>query len=397
MKNLFAKHFKKVENVSLSFINNIYNEIYWEDRLIGIKGQRGVGKTTLMLQYIKKELPADTTNLYVSLDDIYFANNTIVYFASDFIKTGGKYLFLDEVHKYPNWSQELKNLYDDYPELKIVFTGSSLLEILNARADLSRRAMVYNMSGLSFREYLNFSLGTSFNAIPLDDILNNHTSLEIEINKEIKPIQHFQKYIKSGFYPFFKINQHNYLQRIEEVINMTLEIELLTQYALNIGGIRKLKQLLFIISKSVPFKPNVTKLSERIGVSRNTLISYLNYLNDAKITQNIYANSIGITILQKPEKIYLQNTNFIYALCNDSPNIGNIRETFFVNQLLTKHKLNYSKIGDFIVDEKYIFEIGGKNKTLKQIKGVEKSFIAADNIEFGYNNTIPLWLFGFLY
>jgi len=397
MEKLFAKSLQKINNTSLSFTRSIVDEIYWDDKLIGIKGQRGVGKTTLLLQYLKRNFKQDRTNLYISLDDIYFSENKLTELVDSFVKTGGEILFIDEVHKYEGWSQEIKNFYDDYADLKIVFTGSSLLKILNARADLSRRAMVYDMQGLSFREFLNFSLKTEFSAYPLSEILDNHFEITVEINKKIKPLKYFSEYLKNGYFPFFKTYKQNYLKRTEEIINIVLEVELPSQRALNIGSVKKLKQLLYIISQSVPFKPNISKLSERIGISRNTLASYFKYLDDAKITRNLHSGNKGISDLQKPEKIYLENPSFVYALGEEHENVGNLRETFFINQISKKHNVVYTKTGDFYLDNKYTFEIGGKNKTSKQIAGIKDAFIVADEIEYGFNNKIPLWLFGFLY
>jgi len=397
MNSIQEKFQRKIQDTSLSFIRSQMTDIAWEARLIGIKGARGVGKTTLLLQYIKKILPINEETLYVSLDNIWFAENNLSDLTDSFVKKGGKYLFLDEVHKYPNWAQELKNIYDDYPQLKIVFTGSSLLEILNARADLSRRAIIYTMQGLSYREYLNLILKVEMPILSLEDIVSNHIKLAQDLNNTIKPLQHFDSYLKSGYYPFFLEAPSLYFQRLEEVINLILEIELPLLRKVDIAYINKLKQLLQIIAQSVPFMPNISKLSERIGINRNTLISYLYFLNEAHIIKNLYRDAKGISQLQKPDKIYLDNTNLQYAFSTNNANIGNIRETFFVNQLSYKHLVEYTKQGDFRVDGMYTFEIGGPQKTKKQIKDLENAFIASDDIEYGYQNKIPLWLFGFLY
>lgn len=397
MNSIQEKFQRKIQDTSLSFIRSQMTDIAWEARLIGIKGARGVGKTTLLLQYIKKNLPINEETLYVSLDNIWFTENNLSDLTDSFIKKGGKYLFLDEVHKYPNWAQELKNIYDDYPQLKIVFTGSSLLEILNARADLSRRAIIYTMQGLSYREYLNLILKVEMPILSLEDIVSNHTKLAQDLNNTIKPLQHFDSYLKSGYYPFFLEAPALYFQRLEEVINLILEIELPLLRKVDIAYINKLKQLLQIIAQSVPFMPNISKLSERVGINRNTLISYLYFLNEAHIIKNLYRDAKGISQLQKPDKIYLDNTNLQYAFSTNNANIGNIRETFFVNQLSYKHLVEYTKQGDFRVDGMYTFEIGGPQKTKKQIKDLENAFIASDDIEYGYQNKIPLWLFGFLY
>lgn len=397
MTTLFEKHLRKINATPMHFTRSIMDTIHWEARLIGIKGARGVGKTTLLLQYIKKNLPIDKATLYVSLDSIWFTENTLSALADQFVKQGGNYLFLDEVHKYPNWSQELKNIYDDYPELKIVFTASSLLEILNARADLSRRAVVYTMQGLSYREFVNLNLGLELPKYTLSEILDQHVSIASEINKKIKPLQYFNDYLHHGYYPFFQEVPELYFYRIEEVLNLILEIELPLLRKVEVAYIVKLRQLLQIISQSVPFVPNVSKLSERIGVNRNTFVSYLYFLEEAHITRNLYKDAKGITQLQKPNKIYLENTNLQYALSPDQANIGNIRETFFLNQVSVHHKLEYIDESDFLVDQQFIFEVGGKSKNDKQIKNLKQSYLALDDIEYGIGNKIPLWLFGFLY
>jgi len=397
MESIEERFLKKMDATSLDFVRSIIHKIRWEARLIGIKGPRGVGKTTLLLQYIKQNLPLDHTTLYASLDNIWFAQNSLLDMVDSFVKKGGKYLFLDEVHKYTDWSVVLKNIYDDYPELKIVFTGSSMLEILNARADLSRRAVIYHLQGLSFREFVAIQTGHEFPVVSLQDIVENHTGICRDILYKIKPFEHFSKYLNSGYFPFFQEVPELYHQRLEEVVNMTLEIELPLLRKVDISYIPKLKQLIQIISESVPFIPNVSKLSERIGINRNTLVSYLFFLQEAHITKNLYKDIKGITQMQKPEKIYLENTNFQFAFTPKNADVGNLRETFFINQVSYGHMVEYVKDGDFRIDRTYTFEVGGKNKTTEQIQGIKNSFIAADDIEYGNAKRIPLWLFGFMY
>lgn len=397
MEKLREKFYRKLNATSTNFVRSLMEESAWDARLIGVKGARGVGKTTLMLQYIKLHVKANESVLYVSLDDLWFADNKLTDFTEQFVKEGGRFLFLDEVHKYPNWSQEIKNIYDDFPDLQIVFTGSSLLEILNARADLSRRAVVYNMQGLSYREYLNLTQKKQLPAYTLNEILQKHSSIAQQITKHIKPLQFFKKYLESGYYPFFKEMPELYHHRIEEVSNLILEIELPLIKKVDMAYVTKLKQLLQIIAESVPFVPNVSKLSERIGINRNTLITYLFFLQEAHLTRNVYKNASGITQLQKPDKLYLENTNLAFTFGKADTDTGNRRETFFANQLGYKHRLEYTDEGDFKINRKYIFEIGGKNKTKKQIKAVKNNFVVRDDLEIGSGNTIPLWLFGFLY
>lgn len=397
MDKIRKRHINLINETTLDFERYLINELPWDRRLIGIKGSRGIGKTTLILQYIKKHYQQSNKAIYVSLDDMYFAENTLLDFADDFVSKGGEHLFIDEVHKYSNWAVEIKNIYDYHPKLKVVFTGSSLLEILNARADLSRRALVFNMQGLSFREFLMFRHNIKLSSISFEDILSNHTEIALSISKKIKPLEYFEEYLKTGYFPFYEGNQNLYFKQLQEIINMILEIELPLLRNTDISIVNKIKQLLLIVSKSVPFKPNISSLSNKIQVTRKTIIDYINYLNDAGIFKVIHKDSFGVSLLQKPEKLYLDNTNFAYMLAQDIADIGNIRETFFLNQLSNKHSITYPNKGDFFVDDKFTFEIGGKSKTNKQIKDIENSYVVADNIEYGYDKTIPLWIFGFLY
>ena len=398
MEGLVEKFRFKLSLISTDFVRSLEAEINWKARLIGVKGARGVGKTTLLLQHILLHHSENLDKvLYVSLDSIWFSNNSLVDLVDNFVKKGGEFLFLDEVHRYDNWSQELKNIYDDYPMLKVVFTGSSLLHILNARADLSRRAITYTMQGLSFREYLSIETGHTFAKLSLESILSNHAKESILINSKVKPLYYFDMYLKQGYYPFYKEELDLYLPRLEEIINMMLEIELPLLRGLDLAYVPKIKQLLLIISESVPFVPNVTKLSQKMGIARSTLLMYFHYLAEIGLTINLFKESGGISKLQKPLKVYLENTNLMYALTSKAANTGNVRETFFANQLAYNHKVMYSDKGDFLVNEQYVFEIGGKDKSIKQIEGIENAFIAADTIEYGFQNKIPLWMFGFLY
>ncbi|MDY0315468.1 MAG: AAA family ATPase [Bacteroidales bacterium] len=398
MESLATQFQQRLQYVSVDFVRSIMDEINWEAQLIGIKGARGIGKTTLLLQYIKLHLSEELDKtMYVSLDSVWFSNYSLLDFAGEFERKGGKYLFLDEVHKYQNWAQELKNIYDSYPLLKVVFTSSSLLEILNARADLSRRAVIYTMQGFSFREYLSFETGINFEKITLEQILNNHQNEASKINEKIRPFQHFDKYLKQGYYPFYTEQADLYPLRLGEIVNMMLEIELPLLRNVKIEYITRIKQLLLIIAESVPFIPNISKLSEKIGLNRASLLSYFHYLDEIGLTRNLFRKAHGISRLQKPAKIWLENTNLAFLLAKENANEGNLRETFFANQLAYRHDLLYTEKGDFLINEKYNFEIGGKNKTDKQIKFMENSYIASDNIEYGFGNKIPLWLFGFLY
>ncbi|MDR1129980.1 MAG: AAA family ATPase [Prevotellaceae bacterium] len=397
MDILIEKSYQKAGDVDTRFVRSIMDKIDWNDRLIGIRGARGVGKTTLLLQRIKKFLGNTSEILYVSLDNLWFAEHGLLNLVDYFVKRGGKFLFLDEIHKYPNWSQAIKNIYDDFPALKVVFTGSSLLEILNARADLSRRAIVYDIQGLSFREFLNIAQKTDFKAVSLTDILENQKDISDEILSKVKPLQFFSDYLRYGYYPFFTEGIARFSYRLEEVVNLILEVELPLLRNLDPAYVVKIKQLLQIVAESVPFTPNIDNLSKRIVIHRNTLLSYLYYLQETQLTNHLHKDVSGINRLQKPEKIYLENTNLAYALAENNADTGNMRETFFLNQLSYEHVVEYPNRGDFMLDKKFLFEIDGKNKSGKQIKDASNAYIVADNMEYGFDKKIPLWLFGMLY
>lgn len=398
MEELFNRYQRISQKIQTDFVRSFMQEVNWNARLIGIKGARGVGKTTLLLQYLKINFTDNRAlTLYVSLDSFAFRGKTLLGLADEFVRNGGKHLFLDEVHKYPNWAQELKNIYDDYSELQIVFTGSSLLEILNSRADLSRRVVIYHMQGLSFREYIMLETGIYFAPLTLESILKDHLNLAGLINAKIKVFPHFEKYLKQGYYPFYREELDLYEHRVEEVINMMLEIELPLLRGIDVGLVPKIKELLAIISASVPFVPNIVNLSKKIEIHRTTLMSYLFYLQELGLTFHLIKEATGSVRLQKPAKIYLENTNLMYVLSSLSANRGNVRETFFANQVGYKHKISFHEKTDFLVNNTYAFEIGGKDKSKKQITGMENAYIVSDEIEYGYQNKIPIWLFGFLY
>jgi len=395
MEQLINISKKRVKNTPVNFKRFLINKINISQRLIGIKGARGVGKTTLLLQ-ILKTLPSEET-LYVSLDNLYFVTNTLFDLANRFTQKGGSYLYLDEVHKYKNWSQELKNIYDSFPELKIIFTSSSALEINKGQFDLSRRALVFNLPGLSYREYLELKHNIKINKISLDDILNNTDEAVNNILDKIKPFEFFENYLKSGYYPYFVEDEEFYYQRLETTIKIVIETDLPAIYRMDYSSITKLKKLLMLIGGVSPYIPNISKLSEQVETTRDSLLKFLHLLHKAHILRWLSSDINGINFMNKPDKLYLENTNIAYALKNDKVDIGTIRETFFLNQLSVDHMVSYPKKADFYIDNKYTFEIGGKNKSQKQIKDIDNSFIVKDNIEYGNDNIIPLWLFGFLY
>lgn len=396
MDKLIANSVNLIKSVDKKYIRDYIKIIDWNDRLIGLKGARGVGKTTLLLQYIKQNLPVSKT-LYLSLDNIFFTTNSLIDIVDEFVKNGGEFLFLDEVHRYPQWSVEIKNIYDMYSGLQVVFTGSSILHIDHKKSDLSRRAVFYEMPGLSLREYINLKLEKNIKPIRLENILYNHQEISMQIIENFKPVALYNEYIEKGYYPFFMENEATYHKKLEEIIHVVLDIDIPQSFDISLHSIEKIKKLLYIISTSVPFKPNIQKLSERIETTRNSVKTYLHYLNKAQIINLLRTDNKGISILQKPEKIYLHHPNLMITLAGDKSNTGNLRETFFFNQLSFSEELTASKKADFMVNNKYTFEIGGRNKNKSQISGIDNAFIALDNIEHGFGNKIPLWLFGFLY
>ncbi len=397
MDKLIQQFQSRLKSLNFTFKRYLFKQINWDNRLIAIIGARGVGKTTLLLQHIKENHKDLNEVLYVSLDNLYFGKNTLSDFTDEFVKHGGKYLYIDEVHKYPNWSVEIKNIYDNYPELFIVITGSSALNIHKGKGDLSRRIVIYRMNGLSFREFVKLKYAIDFKAYTLQDITENANEIAQHINAEIKPIKLFKEYLKTGYYPFFNEGNDQYYERLEQAVNEVIETDLSALEPIDFSAVYNIKRLLMVIAELVPFKPNVSKLSVQIGINRDTLLKYLYWLQRADLLLLLTSDTYGISKMNKPEKVYLNNSNLIYALSGDSANIGTVRETFFINQLNVKHKITYSSKADFLVDNKFIFEVGGKNKTQKQIMGLSNAFIIADNIEYAYKNTIPVWMFGFLY
>ncbi len=396
MGSLFQSFSQRLRSLRFKFKRFLYYNIDWNERMIAIVGARGTGKTTLILQYIKENLPRDRSVLYASLDDLFFSENKLVDLVADFVSRGGKYLFLDEVHKYPSWSVELKNIYDIYPELKIVFSGSSVLQIFKGQADLSRRVTVYHLPELSLREYLAISKGIELPAFSLEEILASHEEIANQILDKVKIFSVWQDYLQQGAYPFFR-ETSNYQYRLKQVVNQILETDLPAVENLNFQSVVKLKRLLYVISTSSPFQPNMTKLAERLQIERHTLYKYFDLLQRAGLISLLYSDKKGISFLTKPDKVFLRNTNLLYLLSDNLPNIGTVRETFFLNMVSQSHRVNYPKTADFLVDGRWLFEIGGKSKTKKQVAGKQDAFIAADDIEIGFGNKIPLWLFGFSY
>jgi predicted AAA+ superfamily ATPase len=389
METLYRKHQSILARTSTSFKRYLFDEMPWSSRMIGLIGPRGVGKTTMVLQYIKEQ--NDKNILYVSADDIYFSNNRLSDLIDTFYKDGGKHIFIDEIHKYKNWSVELKIVYDFYPDLKVFFTGSSILDIRKGIADLSRRALIFSLKGFSFREYLKLYKNIDIPPHSFEDIINNNISL---IDKVEHPLPLFKEYLKNGYYPMAA--EEDLDIRLGQIINLTLETDI-PQYAnLSASTARKLKRLLLVISESVPFKPNFSKIASKLEISRNSLEEYMTFMEDAGLIARLRDQSSGIMGIGKVDKVYLDNTNLIYHLAANNSDTGNIRETFFLNQMAVNHKPISSVVADFKIG-KYTFEVGGKNKTQEQIKSTKNSYIVKDDIEYGYKNTIPLWAFGLNY
>ena len=386
-----SKSFKALLSLtSLDFKRYMYSEVAWDDRMIGIVGPRGVGKTTMILQYIKENLDTNET-LYVQADDIYFANHTLVELADEFSKNRGKYLFIDEIHKYAGWSQALKSIYDYFPQMKVVFTGSSILDILKGSADLSRRALMFKMQGLSFREYLFLFHHIEVEKYSLQDILN-HKSDNFPVRH---PLPLFKDYLRRGYYPF-GINDAMFLQRLKQVIIQTLETDIPIYANMNVSTGKKLGKLLKIISQSVPFKPNFSKIAGMLESSRNKLEDYCYLMEQAGLIMQLRDAGEGIGQLGKVDKVYIDNPNLIFALAEENPQTGNIRETFFFNQMRVKNNVYRSEKGDFKINQ-ITFEVGGKSKSQEQIKDLKNAYIVKDDIEYGYQNVLPLWACGLNY
>lgn len=367
----------------------IYDEIEWQARMIGVVGPRGVGKSTMLLQHIKRQ--ADHSKmLYVSADFIYFNTHTLVYIADELVKDGGTHLFIDEIHKYKNWSQELKQIYDVHPELHIVFTGSSILDIYKGLADLSRRALIYHLQGMSFREFLLIRHEIDAPVYSLEDIINQRAS----IPDVSHPLPLFREYLANGYYPFG--NEPGFGLRINQIVQQTIESDI-AQYAdLKPATARKLKQLLSVVSSLAPYKPNYDSLAKEISISKNNVADYLTYLEKAGLLGLLRDNTSGKRSLGKIEKVYVDNPNLMNVLSNGNPNIGNVRETFFYSQMRVRNDVLVSRESDFCIAP-YTFEVGGKGKGRKQIEKVADGRIVKDDIETGHGIVIPLWAFGMNY
>lgn len=399
MDSLYEYQEDVLKQVSDTFFRGLYEKLNWNERFLGITGLRGTGKTTMLLQYLKYTAPDRNHALYVTADHPWFYDHSLLDLSRQFRKYGGTLLLIDEIHRYPNWPRELKNIYDGSPELQVVFTASSVLDILKGESDLSRRAITKELTGLSFREYLELRHQYKFPALSLEQLLQYPAKITETVLSELKPIPIFNEYLKSGYFPFsITRSDASFRQLLNQVINTVMEVDLQINEGYSASNTLKIKKLMGVIAETVPFEPNISKIAGRLGLGRDTVKTYLWNLDRARLLNLLSRSSKGVSALQKPDKIYLENTNLSYAL-KSNPERGTIRETFFVNQLRNAgHSVELAKTGDFIIDGMRTFEIGGPSKDTSQIKNLdEEAYLALDELEHPYLNRIPLWLFGFLY
>jgi len=400
----FQEQQRMIESIPYQHTRYLYNEIDWDTRSLLITGQRGVGKTTMILQHLKAHYKNNTSALYISVDNPYFKNISLYEFAMEFEKLGGEVLYIDEIHKYNEWSTHIKSLYDS-SKLKLIISGSSMIQISKQQADLSRRVIPYRLANLSFREYLLFKHIGKFTSYSLEEILSDHVAIASHIIEDMKPLAHFKAYLIDGCYPFMVEHKKSYTHHLIGIINQILEVDM--PYVTNIkhAQIDKIKKLVYLLSTSVPVKPNISKLATSVDVSRPTLLEYLHYLELGSLINAVNQKARGYGVISKPDKLFMYNTNLMHAIAHNSDQ-GTQREAFFVNQIksadynkpkLIDERLFLANEGDFLIDGKYTVEVGGKGKSFNQVKDIEDAYIAADDIEIGFGNKIPLWLFGFMY
>ena len=397
MEKLLEQSERLVATTRQHFKRYLFDTIHWNNKLIGIKGARGTGKTTLLLKWLKEQNLPTQKAAYFSLDDLYFTKNTLKDTVEIFYKNGGTTLVLDEVHKYKNWSLEIKNCYDFFPELKIIFTGSSIIDISRQKGDLSRRVLMYELNGLSFREYLAMKNIIHINPLKLDDLLFNTTAIKKSIDTSFRPLAWFKEYLQYGYYPFTLEDTTTVHQSINQLVRTIVEMDIAELNDFDIRNATKMLQLIYIIAQQVPFKPNISNLAQKTGIHRNSLNNYLYYLEQAKIITLLYPGGNSTANLPKPEKIYLNNTTLLHSLAEQKAEEGSVRETFFVSQLKPFYHINTPKQGDFLVADKYTFEVGGNSKSSKQIEGLKDAWIVKADIETAQQKSLPLWMFGLLY
>lgn len=396
LQPLYDSYHRKIAKIDLRFKRYLYNQINWKARIISIKGARGVGKTTLLLQHILENYDDIDRTLYASLDNLWFATHNLMDLVDWADRQGITRLYLDEVHRYDGWSLALKNIYDDYPDMSIVYTSSSLLVLDNATVDMSRRQTTYTLYGLSFREYLELEGILKTDAIPLDEVMRHHVKKAMDMVASIKVAPLFEAYLSHGYYPFHRESPEDFPSRLRETVTVVIDSDLPAVENVTYETIQKVKKLLMIISEHVPFEPNMSELWRQLSTDNESGLKMLYALDKAQVLALLTANTKNYKSLTKPDKIFLGNPNLMYVLCPQVDK-GNERETFFFSQLRVLHDVRYPKQGDFLIDGKHLFEVGGKRKTFEQIADVSDSYLAVDDIEVGFGNRIPLWLFGFLY
>lgn len=396
MQPLYDDYHRKLSKVSLQFKRYLYSQINWQARVICIKGERGVGKTTMLLQNILESYADVDRTLYVSLDNLWFSAHSLIELVDWADRHGILRLYLDEVHRYPHWSEVLKNIYDNYPDMGIVYTSSSLLIMEGAKADLSRRQTSYTLYGMSFREFLQFEGKQNLDVVALSDLLHNHVRIAMDLTRDIKIAPLLEQYLSHGYYPFYKEVGDDFSLRLRDVVSVVIDTDLPAVEKVTFETTEKAKRLLMIISEHVPFEPTMSVLWRQLSTSNELGIRMLYALDRAHILDLLMSNPKSYKYLCKPDKIYLGNTNLMHALCRNV-DVGNERETFFLTQLQVAYEVNYPTQGDFLVDKHWLFEVGGKTKTFDQIKDAPDSYLAVDDTEVGFGNRIPLWMFGLLY
>ncbi len=400
LEELFEIQIEAAASVDLSFKRYLYDRIDWGTRLFCIVGARGVGKTTLLLQSYREKYRSPEECLYISADNIKVAAWGLFDIASEFFKTGGLFLIIDEIHKYPSWARELKNIYDSFPKAKIAITGSSSLGLLGGKHDFSRRMMVYYLKGLSFREYLQLETGASFKTHSIEEIVRSHVSIASSVRGKTSVLKYFKEYLNSGYYPFYLEGREQYHVKLNNVVEKVLSEDIPALFGLKASSVPLLRKLIYLIATSQPFTPNMERISSQLGISREYAYHYLDYLEKAGIFAAVYPDAQGLKLVRKPQKVYLENPNLFYAVLGAvgfRSEIGAVRESFFLNQAGALHKVAGGDAADFVVDGRYHVEVGGTGKDRKQVAGKKNSFIAADGLEIGAKDKIPLWLMGFLY
>ena len=396
LQSLFNNYHRKIARIDLRYKRYLYDQINWSARIISIKGARGVGKTTMLLQHILENYEDIDKTLYASLDDLWFATHSLIDLVDWADQHGMQRLYLDEVHKYEGWSETLKNIYDSYPDMSIVYTSSSLLIMDNGKVDLSRRQTVYTLYGLSFREFLAFENVLHYPAIPLEDLLQNHVRHAMQIVQKVKVASYFETYLEHGYYPFYREVGEDFASRLREIVSVVIDSDLPAVENMTFETIQKVKKLVMIISERVPFEPKMSELWAQLATNNELGLRMLYALDKSQILALLTSKAKNYKFLYKPDKIFLGNPNLMHVLC-PMVNKGNERETLFNCQLQVNNDIKHPRKGDFLVNDKYLFEVGGRKKSFEQIADVPDSFLAVDDTEVGHGNRIPLWLFGFTY